>query len=119
MCAKSGVLYIGSTDDLDHRVFEHRQALVESFTRKYRVTRLVYVEEFDREEDMVARERRFKGWARRKKLALIHTQNPEMVDYARWTARDPSLRPRGSFAFGSGWPQRPPSFRMTAGAREQ
>ena len=68
------------------------QAGVEGFTRKYRVTRLVYVEEFDRAADMVARERQFKGWTRRRKLALIHTQNPEMVDYARRTARDPSLR---------------------------
>ena len=72
---------------------------------------------YDRAADMVVRERQFKGWTRRRKLALIHTQNPEMADYARRTARNPSLRPRGSFAFDSGWPRRPPSFRMTEGVK--
>jgi len=105
MCGKSGVLYIGSTDDLERRVFEHRQGLVEGFTSKYRVTRLVYVEEFDRAADMVARERQLKGWTRRRKLALIHIRNPEMVDYARRTARDPSLRQ--------------PPFRMTGRSKER
>ncbi len=92
MSSKSGVLYIGSTNDLERRVFEHKQGLVEGFTKKYKVTRLDYVEEFDRAADMVARERQLKGWTRSRKLALIHTQNPEMADYARRTARDPSLR---------------------------
>jgi len=104
MCSKSGVLYIGSTNDLERRSFEHKHGLVEGFTRKYRVTRLVYVEEFNRAADMIARERQFKGWTRRRKLALIHPQNPEMVDYARRTARDPSLRQ--------------PPFRMTGGSKE-
>ena len=92
MSSKSGVLYIGSTSDLERRVFEHKQGLVEGFTKKYRVARLVYVEEFDGPAEMVARERELKGWTRRKRLALTHSQNPEMVDYARRTARDPSLR---------------------------
>jgi predicted GIY-YIG superfamily endonuclease len=48
MSSKSGVLYIGATHDLDRRVFEHRQGLIEGFTKKYRVTRLIYVEKFDR-----------------------------------------------------------------------
>ena len=47
MCSKSGVLCIGSTNDLERRVFEHKHGLVKGFTRKYRVSRLVYVEEFD------------------------------------------------------------------------
>jgi putative endonuclease len=92
MSSKSGVLYIGSTNDLERRVFEHKQRLLEGFTKKYRVTRLVYVEEFDGPSDMVGRERQLKGWTRGKKLELIHSQNPEMLDYARRTARDPSLR---------------------------
>ncbi len=92
MCSKSGVLYIGSTDDLERRVFEHKQGLAEGFTKKYRVARLIYVEEFDRAAHMVVRERQLKGWTRSRKLALIHAQNPAMVDYARRTARDPSLR---------------------------
>jgi len=92
MSSKSGVLYIGATSDLDRRVFEHKRALIEGFTKKYRVTRLIYVEEFDRATEMVARERQLKGWTRSRKLELIHSQNREMVDYARRTARNPSLR---------------------------
>src|ERR1700694_2186447 len=69
MSSKSGVLYIGATNDLERRVFEHQQGLLEGFTKKYRVTRLIYVEQFDRPAEMVERE-----------------------DYARRTARDPSLR---------------------------
>jgi putative endonuclease len=92
MSSKSGVLYIGSTSDLAGRVWDRKHGVNPGFTKRYRVTRLVYVEEFDRPDEMVARERTLKGWTRRKKLALIHTQNPEMEDYARSTARDPSLR---------------------------
>ena len=92
MSGKSGVLYIGATNDLDRRVFEHKQGLIEGFTKKYRLTRLIYVEQFDRPAEMVARERQLKGWTRSGKLELIHSQNPEMVDYARRTARDPSRR---------------------------
>src|SRR5208337_5494778 len=101
MSSKSGVLYIGATSDLQRRVFEHKQGLIEGFTKKYRVTRLVYVEEFDGPADMVERERQLKGWTRRRKLELIHTQNPEMIDYyARGTARDPSLRSEFVKEFG-------------------
>jgi hypothetical protein len=62
-------------------VSEHKQGLIEGFTKKYRVTRLVYVEQFDRPAEMVARERQLKGWTRSRRLELIHSQNPEMVDY--------------------------------------
>ncbi|MGH7906259.1 MAG: GIY-YIG nuclease family protein [Candidatus Binataceae bacterium] len=92
MSSKSGVLYIGSTSDLERRVFEHKHGLNDGFTKKYRATRLVYVEQFDNPADMTARERQLKGWTRRKKLELIHAQNPEMEDYARKSARVPSLR---------------------------
>ena len=53
MSSKSGVLYIGSTSDLEHRVFEHRHGLIEGFTKKYKITRLVYFEEFGEPRDMV------------------------------------------------------------------
>ena len=75
MSSKSGVLYIGAPNDLDRRVFEHKQGLIEGFTKKYRVTRLVYAEQFDRAAEMVARERQVKEWTRSKKLELIHSQN--------------------------------------------
>src|SRR5271163_77223 len=89
MNSKSGVLYIGATSDLDRRVFEHKSGLVEGFTKKYRVTRLTYVEEFDRAAEMVARARHLKRWTRRKKLERIQRQNREIVD-TRGTARGPS-----------------------------
>ncbi len=92
MSGKPGVLYVGASNDLDRRVFEHKQGLIEGFTKKHRVTRLIYVERFARPGAMVARERQLKGWTGSRKLALIHSQNPDMVDYARRTARDPSLR---------------------------
>jgi putative endonuclease len=76
MSSKSGVLYIGSTNDLERQVFEHKQGLIEGFTKKYRVTRLVYVEEFDGPAGMVERERQLKGLTRKRKLELIHSQNP-------------------------------------------
>jgi putative endonuclease len=104
MSSTSGALYIGSTSDLERRVLEHKQGLIEGFTRKYRVTRLVYIEEFDGPTAMVERERQLKGWTRRRKLELIHTRNREMIDYARRTARDPSLRQ--------------PALRMTERARQ-
>jgi putative endonuclease len=90
MSSKSGVLYAGSTDDIDRRTYEHQHGLLDGFTRKYRCTRCVYVEEFENPSEMVARERQLKGWSRAKKLALIHSQNPLMVDYARKSARGPS-----------------------------
>src|SRR6202030_3340110 len=105
MSSKSGVLYIGATNDLDRRVFQHQQGLIEGFTKKYRVTRLVYVEQCDRAAEMVARERQPEGWTRSKKLELIHSQNPEMLDYARRTARDPS--------------RRQPPLRMTEGPKQR
>ena len=83
MSSKSGVLYIGATNDLDRRVSEHKQGLIEGFTKKYRVTRLIYVEQFDRPAAMVARERQLKEWTRSRKLELIHSQNPEMTDGAK------------------------------------
>ncbi len=67
MSGKSGVLYIGATNDLDRRVFEHQQGLIEGFSKKYRVPQLIYVEQFDRPAEMVARERQLKGWTRSRK----------------------------------------------------
>src|SRR5712692_5954749 len=66
MGSKSGVLYIGATNDLARRVFEHKPGLIEAFTKKYRVTRLVYLEQFDGPAELVVRERQLKGWTRRR-----------------------------------------------------
>ena len=75
MASKSRVIYTGITNDLQRRVWEHKQKLVPCFTSKYNVTRLVYYEQFDRIEDAIAREKEIKGWLRRKKITLIESRN--------------------------------------------
>ena len=82
MASRSRVLYIGVTNDLARRVDEHKQGLVAGFTRKYRVTRLVYFEEFADIRDAIAREKEIKGWRRSRKLKLVETRNPTWADLA-------------------------------------
>ncbi|HVH68600.1 MAG TPA: GIY-YIG nuclease family protein, partial [Gemmatimonadales bacterium] len=74
MASRSRVLYTGVTSDLARRVDEHKQGLVAGFTRKYRVTRLVYFEEFADIRDAIAREKEIKGWKRSRKLKLVETR---------------------------------------------
>ncbi len=74
------VLYIGVTNDLERRIYEHKNKLVEGFTSKYNVTKLVYYEGFSRITDAITREKQLKKWARDKKIFLIKTVNPEFKD---------------------------------------
>jgi putative endonuclease len=74
------VLYIGATTALTQRIAQHRARAVPSFTSRYRVTRLVYIEEYERIVDARAREEQLKGWRRAKKMALIKTVNPQFED---------------------------------------
>lgn len=74
------VLYTGVTSDLVKRVYEHRNKLVEGFTRKYNVTKLVYYETFDDIVNAIAREKQIKGWLRSKKITLIENSNPGWKD---------------------------------------
>jgi putative endonuclease len=77
---KSLMLYTGVTDDLERRVFEHKQKMNEGFTMKYNINRLVY---FDSTNDVtvaIAREKQIKGMLRNKKIELIKTMNPEFKD---------------------------------------
>ena len=80
MTNKSKTLYTGVTNDLNRRVFEHQQGLGGQFTRKYRITRLVYFEDTQDVQAALAREKQIKGWTRAKKLELIEEQNPEWKD---------------------------------------
>ncbi len=77
MTNRSKTLYVGVTNNLERRVFEHRNKLVEGFTKKYNMTRLVYFEETSDVYTAIAREKQIKGWLRIKKLALINSANPE------------------------------------------
>ena len=75
-----GTLYIGVTNDLVRRVGEHKLKLIESFTEKYDIVRLVYFEQFDDPENAIKREKRLKKWNRAWKIRLIEVQNPNWED---------------------------------------
>jgi putative endonuclease len=76
----SKTLYIGVTNNLIRRVWEHKQGLVSGFTHKYRVKQLVYFEQTSDINSAIAREKQLKGWRRSKKLALIEKVNPTWKD---------------------------------------
>ncbi len=77
---RNGTLYIGSTNNLLKRVYEHKQKLVGGFTKRYMVDRLVYYEACDTALTMVTRERQLKQWNRLWKLKLIEAANPDWQD---------------------------------------
>ncbi|MBU4311123.1 MAG: GIY-YIG nuclease family protein [Candidatus Omnitrophica bacterium] len=77
---RNGTLYIGVTNDLVRRVYEHKEGLVEGFTKKYKVDRLVYFEETNDVESAITREKRLKKWNRQWKIELIEKENPEWKD---------------------------------------
>jgi putative endonuclease len=76
MASRSRVLYVGVTNDLARRVDEHIRGLVAGFTSRYRITRLVYFEEFVDIRDAIAREKKIKSWVRTRKTRLIESKNP-------------------------------------------
>ncbi len=75
-------LYIGVTNDLERRVYQHRHKITPGFTSRYNLTQLVYYEEFGDIREAIAREKQLKGWLRAKKVALIEMMNPEWDDLA-------------------------------------
>ncbi len=76
----NSVVYIGVTSDLSRRMYEHKNNLVEGFTKRYNVHKLVYVEEYQDVNDALAREKQIKRWVRSKKNALVETLNPQWDD---------------------------------------
>ena len=82
LASKSGVLYVGVTNRLRRRIVEHRLKLVDGFSARYNVTRLVYYEKFGDIRNAIAREKQIKGWLRVKKIALIESTNPRWKDLA-------------------------------------
>ena len=71
------VLYTGVTNSLEVRLWFHARAEAKSFTKRYKVDRLVYFEEYDNPSDAIAREKEIKKWRRAKKNALVETLNPK------------------------------------------
>ena len=77
---KRPTLYIGVTNDLIRRVYEHKEGLIEGFTKKYGLHSLLYFEEFGSIEDAILREKRLKHWNRDWKIELIQKTNPTLRD---------------------------------------
>lgn len=80
MSNHSGTLYPGISSDLQRRVFEHKQFLVDGFAKRYRINRLVFFEEASNVEAGINREKQIKGWLRSKKVSLIEETNPTWKD---------------------------------------
>ena len=80
MTNRSRTLYTGITSDLQRRVYEHKNKLINGFTKKYSITKLVYFEATNEVNSAIAREKQIKGWLRKKKIALIESMNPEWKD---------------------------------------
>jgi len=77
---RNGTLYTGVTSDLIKRVWQHKHHMVEGFTKKYRVKKLVYYEVHDNTESAITREKQIKKWRRKWKLRLIEEKNPQWTD---------------------------------------
>jgi putative endonuclease len=82
LASKSGVLYIGVTNNLVRRVWDHKQKRIPGFTSKYNVTKLVWFEARSTAMSAVGREKEIKAWRRSKKVALIEATNPQWKDLA-------------------------------------
>ena len=77
---KSNTLYIGLTNNLRKRLWEHKNKLVEGFSKKYNLDTLIYFEEHQNISQAIVREKQIKGWLRKKKIKLIKTINPNFED---------------------------------------
>jgi putative endonuclease len=76
----NSVIYCGVTSNLPWRVFQHREKLVEGFTKKYNVNKLVYFEEVGSAYEAISREKQIKAGSRKKKIQLIESLNPDWRD---------------------------------------
>ena len=76
----NSTVYIGVTNDINRRVYEHKHGLTGGFTKKYNLHKLVYVEHAGTATDAIAREKQLKGWKRERKNQLVNSVNPEWKD---------------------------------------
>jgi len=83
------VMYVGVTNNIERRLYEHRNKLIDGFTSKYNINKLVYVENTTDVTAAIQREKQIKGWNRNKKNELVESVNPEWEDLSKqW--EDPS-----------------------------
>ncbi len=99
------VLYIGMTNSLVRRVWQHEHGDVPGFTKRYNVNRLVYYESYNDPRDAISREKELKGWRRSKKNALVETLNPKWADLSAMLYQ-PVRGPSSSSRFGMTAPHR-------------
>ena len=91
LSSRTGTLYVGITNDLGRRMYEHKNKLVPGFTAKYGCDRLVFYEAFPTAHQAIAAEKRIKGWKRAKKVALVESKNPNWRDLS-----DPADDPKAA-----------------------
>ncbi|MDP4000626.1 MAG: GIY-YIG nuclease family protein [bacterium] len=77
---KDGIFYIGVTSDLIKRIYEHRNDIIMSFTKKYKIDKLVYFEQTNNVNAAITREKQLKNWHRQWKINLIEENNPDWTD---------------------------------------
>ena len=77
---RGNVMYVGVTNNLTRRLYEHKNGLIDGFTKRYNVHKLVYFEQTCDINEAIAREKQLKGWSRAKKNALIKNANPQWRD---------------------------------------
>ena len=87
---RNTVLYTGVTNNLERRIYEHKNKLIEGFTARYNINKLVYFESTTSIEIAIQREKQIKGWLRKRKNELVESINPEWKDLSE--ERDSSLR---------------------------
>ena len=93
LASKSRRLYVGVTNNLERRLFEHKSKLVEGFTKQYNIDRLVYFEQTTDVLSAITREKQIKSWNRNKKMRMVEAGNPSWEDLsAEWYKADSSLR---------------------------
>lgn len=92
MTNRSRTLYTGMTNNLERRVYDHKNKITPGFTSKYNIDRLVYYEATNDVHVAIEREKQIKGWLRAKKITLIESVNPHWRDLsADWKLDDPAL----------------------------
>ncbi len=77
---KNGTLYVGVTSDLIKRIYEHKNKMIDGFTKKYAIDKLGYYEIYEDIESAIQREKQIKSGSRKKKIELIETMNPDWND---------------------------------------
>jgi putative endonuclease len=81
---KNTVLYTGITNNVARRIYEHRNGLIEGFTKKYKINKLIFYETFNNPIEAIQAEKTIKGWTRQKKIDLIKLKNPDFNDLLKY-----------------------------------